>query len=318
MPRVLTNDFSWSKSRHEKLQECQRAYYLHYYASWGGWDKAASEDARQLYILKKLSNRFTWAGSLVHQSIKETLTDLRFGRPVDANNVVEWAHRRMQRDYRTSRARTYWQEKGRREFTGLVEHEYAEPVTNADWKSSWESVKAALEWFLRSPWLDKARSLGRDQWIEVDESFETANFSLEGLKVFAIPDFAYRDQDGTPWVVDWKTGKAREGYDAQVLGYALYVAQRYHFPVEQVKAVLVYLNEGKEQEVQVDLSQVEGFLTLFRESVARMRSLLHDVAENRPRGQDAFPMQEDVSRCARCVFRRACGRDSAALVAQVA
>ena len=318
MRRELSNDFSWSKSRHEKLQECHRAYYLHYYASWGGWKTEAPEAARQLYILKKLSNRWTWAGSLVHQSIKETLTDVRHGRPVDPTNVVEWAHRRMQRDYRTSRARTYWQEKGRREFTGLMEHEYQEPVSNAEWKASWESVKAALEWFLRSPWLEKARGLARDQWIEVDEPVDSANFALEGLKVYAIPDFVYRDDDGTPVVVDWKTGKARDGYDAQVLGYVLYVAQRYSHPVEKVKAVLVYLNEGKEQEVRVDVSQVEGFLAFFRESVTRMHSLLHDVAGNVARAQDAFPMREDISACARCVFRRACGRDAAALVAQVA
>ena len=61
MPRVLTNDFSWSKSRHEKLSECLRAYYFHYYRSWGGWDRAAPAEARELYTLKKLGNRFTWA-----------------------------------------------------------------------------------------------------------------------------------------------------------------------------------------------------------------------------------------------------------------
>ena len=45
MGRVLTNDFSWSKSRHEKFQECLRAYYLHYYGSWGGWEEGRERRA---------------------------------------------------------------------------------------------------------------------------------------------------------------------------------------------------------------------------------------------------------------------------------
>ena len=60
MKKVLTNDFSWSKSRHEKLAECKRAYYFHYYRSWGGWDAAAPKEAqgslRQLrHIIKSLA-----------------------------------------------------------------------------------------------------------------------------------------------------------------------------------------------------------------------------------------------------------------------
>jgi hypothetical protein len=67
---VLTNDFTWSKSRHEKFQDCRRAYYLHYYGSWGGWEDQAPADTRQLWVLKKLANRFNWAGNVVHAVIR--------------------------------------------------------------------------------------------------------------------------------------------------------------------------------------------------------------------------------------------------------
>jgi hypothetical protein len=68
---VLTNDFSWSKSRHEKFQDCRRAYFLHYYGSWGGWEDGAHPELRQLWVLKKLANRFHWAGGVVHAVIKD-------------------------------------------------------------------------------------------------------------------------------------------------------------------------------------------------------------------------------------------------------
>jgi CRISPR/Cas system-associated exonuclease Cas4 (RecB family) len=132
------------------------------------------------------------------------------------------------------------------------------------------------------------------------------------VKVFAIPDFAYVDADGSPVVVDWKTGKAREGYDEQVLGYALYVSQRYRLPMEKVRASLVYLNDGVEHQVQVDADAVEGFKSRFAQSVARMRELLADPASNTPKDESAFPQTENLSSCTRCAFRRPCGREAAA------
>ena len=122
MGKTLTNDFSWSKSRHEKFSECLRAYYLHYYRSWGGWDTEAPEETRQLYVLKKLHNRFTWAGAVVHDTIKNALRTVRFGGNVDPAWAIERAHRLMQQDWRHSAARGYWKERLRKEFGVLVEH----------------------------------------------------------------------------------------------------------------------------------------------------------------------------------------------------
>ena len=321
MPRVLTNDFSWSKSRHEKLTECLRAYYLHYYRSWGGWGREAPADVRELYTLKKLGNRFTWAGSVVHDAIKDVLLDIRAGRPVEPARVEERARNVMREDFRHSKSRAYRTGKGpRKSFAGLVEHEYAEPVTDQAWKDSWETARAALAGFFASRWPTVARGLKPEQWLEVDAGFEFSHFTLDGVKVFAIPDFAYVDDAGAPVVVDWKTGRAREGYDEQVLGYALYVAQRYRFPVERVRTALVYLNELKdaaplETDVPVDEAAISGFRAHFSRSVERMRALLAEPASNVAKDESAFPMTEDLGVCAKCVFRRACGRESVAIAA---
>jgi CRISPR/Cas system-associated exonuclease Cas4 (RecB family) len=308
---TLSNDFSWSKSRHEKFSECLRAYYLYYYRSWGGWEADAAKDVRELYVLKKLANRFSWAGSVVHESIKDVLLDWQAGRVVDPATVEARARKLMQDDFRHSRGKAYWNQKYRKQFTGLVEHEYGDTVPDEAWKQNWETVRGALAWFFASRWPQLARGLKPQQWLEVDAGFDFAHFTLDGIKVFAIPDFAFVDADGTTVVVDWKTGKARDGYDEQVLGYALYVSQRYRVPVEKVRASLVYLNEGKEQDVTVDPAAMESFRRHFDGSVARMRALLQDVATNTPLDAPAFPPTEDVGSCARCVFRRPCGREAA-------
>lgn len=312
MERILTNDFSWSKSRHEKFHECLRAYYLHYYHSWGGWEPDAPDEARRLYVLKKLSNRYSWAGRVVHEAIRDSLIGTRFGRTIDPARMIEKAHRLMQRDYLYSLRKRYWTEPYRRHFRGLVEHEYGEPISRDDWRQNWENARAALSWFFQSRWMSVARALKPEQWLEVDSaSFEDSSFVLDGVKVFAIPDFAYLDSDGAVMVVDWKTGKARAGHDDQVLGYALYVASRYQVPAQTVRTSLVYLNEGIEELVRIDGQVLMDFQDRFQRSVASMRSLLLDWAGNAPRPESAFPMTADLALCARCAFRRACGREGA-------
>lgn len=308
----ITNDFSWSKSRHEKFKECRRAYYLHYYKYWEGWKKDAPEWKRELYRLKKLGNRFTWAGSVVHDAIRDILLDVRAGRPPAPEAALERARGLMRMDFKHSRSLRYRSEKGRKNFFGLVEHEYSEPVSADDWKRSWDAVEQALRWFLQSRWLALAKTLEPKQWLEVDEGFENSNFQKDGVKVFAIPDFAYLDESGIPVVVDWKTGKARDGYDAQLLGYAVYLAARYRFPVETIQTVLVYLNEGTEQTVKVSLESLAEFERHFQESVRGMRALLSTPEQNVPHPEEAFPQNEDRAVCRRCVFRRPCGRDELA------
>src|SRR5512141_1428773 len=105
----IQNEFTWSKSRHEKLKECPRAYYLHYYGSWGGWDAAAPAATRELYVLKQLSSRWQWAGSLVHDAVEKALVRAKNGgplRPVD--DLVEQTRRRARAQWATSREKGYW------------------------------------------------------------------------------------------------------------------------------------------------------------------------------------------------------------------
>jgi CRISPR/Cas system-associated exonuclease Cas4 (RecB family) len=146
-------------------------------------------------------------------------------------------------------------------------------------------------------------------WIEIDEAdFEASAFPLDGVKVFAVPDLAFREADGGARVVDWKTGAQREGHDGQVLGYALYLAHRYGIDPLRVRASLVYLNAGAEVEVAVTPEALERFMAHFRGSVATMRGLLVDPGANAPRPEADFPLTEDLRTCGTCAFRRICGR----------
>ena len=301
----LQNEFSWSKSRHEKFAECRRLYYFTYYGAWGGWKDEAPALTRELYLLKKLSNRFQWAGNVVHDTIRECLTLARAGVMPNLERTRQLMLLRMRAEFRASRERRYrLVELGKRPL-GLVEHEYAEPVPDAEWKRNADNALASLERFFAGPYLERARRLRREQWLSIDE---LDAFLLDGIRVFAAPDFAYREDDGSTVVVDWKTGRPREGEEEQVQGYVLYAKHKWGVEPARTTAKLVYLGSGDERAVQVDDAALERFRAHFKLSVEGMHALLNDPSQNLPRDIEQFPPTEERARCGSCAFRRVCGR----------
>ncbi len=135
----LQNEFSWSKSRHEKFKECRRAYFYAYYGSWGGWEAEPGSRVRELYVLKKLSSRWQWAGSVVHDALKDMLHRARAtGRFWPEEDLVRRTRERARAQWARSREKSYWREAS--QIAGLVEHEYAEAVPGEEWKRIWDEV----------------------------------------------------------------------------------------------------------------------------------------------------------------------------------
>jgi hypothetical protein len=305
----LENEFSWSKSRHEKFQECRRAYYFTYYGSWGGWEAPAGSEVRELYVLKKLSSRWQWAGSLVHDALKRALVRAKGSGELPAlDRVLEHTRARARAAWASSREKSYWREASR--IVGLVEHEYGEPVPDAEWKRLWDQVvEGSLRAFWASPVLEVIRRTPRERWLTVDE---LDAWSFEGTKIWVAVDFAYRDADGRVHVLDWKTGKERGVDHVQVGIYALYAAQKWSVPPEAVTGGLVYLVAngapgGERVSVAADAAALERCTAEMRRSIAEMKAALADPARNVAR-IEAFPMLEARDACRRCPFRRPCGR----------
>jgi hypothetical protein len=301
----LTNDFTWSKSRHEKFKACPRAYWLTYYGSWGGWGAAAGSEVRELYILKRLSSRWQWAGSVVHSALERVLLAARAGRPFPAaDELVRRTRDRARAEWAGSREKIYWRDpKG---SVGLVEHEYADPVAGEEWKGLWEQViEGSLRAFFASDTLARIQRIPREHWLSVDE---LDHFMFDGTKVWIAVDFAYRDPEGRVHLLDWKTGREREVDHVQLGVYALYAQQKWGVSPEQVLAGLVYLQAGGDRvNVQVDPASLDECRETMRCSIAAMKERLDDPARNLA-AADRFPLLDSREACRRCAFRRPCGR----------
>jgi hypothetical protein len=305
----LANEFSWSKSRHEKFKDCRRAYFLAYYGSWGGWGAPAGSEVRELYVLKKLSSRWQWAGSIVHGAVKQVLERARAtGGLVPLERVLERTRARARAEWAGSREKAYWREASR--IVGLVEHEYAEVVPDADWKRLYEQVvEGSLRAFYGSAVLEEIRATPRADWLTVDQ---LDSWSFEGTKVWLAVDFAYRGRDGRVHLLDWKTGKERGVDHVQVGTYALYAREKWGVSPDGVVGGLVYLvgngvPGGERVDVAADPATLEACRAEMRASIAAMKAALADPERNVAR-PDAFPLLEDRGGCRRCPFRRPCGR----------
>jgi hypothetical protein len=302
----LTNDFTWSKSRHEKFRECRRAYFYQYYGSWGGWEGAPGSAVRELYVLKKLSSRWQWAGSLVHDALKGTLQRARATgqfRPLD--ELLARTRQRARMQWSTSREKSYWREASK--ITGLVEHEYAEPVANEEWKRIWDEViEGSLRAFYASETFAEVQRTPREKWLTVDE---LDSWIFDGTKVWVAIDFAYEDAQGRLHILDWKTGREREVDHTQVGIYALYARQKWGASADRVVGGLVYLSKpgGDRVSVPADPAALAACEEEMRASIAAMQELLDDSSSNRAR-LESFPPLVERDACRRCPFRRPCGR----------
>src|SRR2546428_13921475 len=84
----LTNEFSWSRSRDNAFQECKRKYFYRYYGAWGGWDAAAPQEVRRLYILKRVASRRQWAGRAGHDAIEIALHAVAHGPDIPVEPFI--------------------------------------------------------------------------------------------------------------------------------------------------------------------------------------------------------------------------------------
>lgn len=311
MGKTITNEFGWSKSRHTIFTECQRSYFLRYYESWGGWETSAKAEARLAYVLKGLETRWSWSGKVVHDVVAGVLEDIRFGRPYDPAKKIADTRALMRADFAHSKRLLHHKAKLRKQFGGLVEHELALPVPPEEWKAIWENAEKGLTWWFASKWPELAKSLKPEQWLAADvRDFDNMVFQHDGIRTFAIPDFAYLDEKGAV-VVDWKTGHPRESFDPGIVGYALSLEDKFGVAASTMRGLFVYLATGQEKELLIDEDLISRFEDYKRTSAHLMQGMLVDPTKNVPKKREHFPMTQDRDRCERCAYSKICKKERA-------
>ncbi|MGH7163627.1 MAG: PD-(D/E)XK nuclease family protein [Planctomycetota bacterium] len=295
----LENTFSWSLSRHRTFQDCPRRYWYHYYGSWGGWAPDAPAEARELYLLKNITNFDLAAGDCVHRAIERALQQWARGVATDPEQAVAWCKQEMQRALEESRAEA-WRENPKR-CTRFFEHHYGPPPDRATLERVAAKVGTSVRGFFGSAAYARIRETDPADWLPIEK---LDSFVFEGTKVFAVPDFACRS-DGEVILFDWKTGRRDDRNDDQVALYTLFAVAKWGADASKVRGAPVYLLEGGPFEPQrITPGDLDRVGALVRSSIEAMRSRLSDAAANVAL-REAYGARPGAV-CRRCPFRGVC------------
>jgi len=297
----LKNELSWSKTRDEIFKTCPRQYWFAYYGFWNGWLKDAPERTRQIYVLKNLKNRHTWAGEKIHHCIQRSINNIRRGiKVLPVEEIISITLNRMRAEFRSSRAKNYWKKP---KTCALFEHEYGVEVTDQQWKEMAQNVETCLKNFYASDINASLKSHGKEGWLEV-EAF--SSFHLENSKVNVAIDCAIKEGNSII-IYDWKTGKAlSEDLSIQLGCYAFYAMEKWNLPPESLKVIEYNLFFNKANSFSVTMGEVEGIKGYIKGSVKDMHSLLKHPENNIPLPEDQFSKVEDERVSLRCNFRNVC------------
>ena len=305
--KKLKSELTWSFSRDRLFNECPRAYFYHYYASWGGWDAKATPFCRKAYILKNIRSIDVWIGDIVHQVIKwilesrvgDNTTLFKEGRDIPYEQAVKTAKNLLTKTWEQSRSRK-WGENIKQNLN-LFEHYYKQEPTREQLKVKLEKVANSIGNFYKSGLSAKFSKLSVENFLSIDA---LSSFDFEGTKVFAIPDFAIRD--GQEYLLyDWKTGKGSEKDILQLSCYVLFAMSKWQVSEDKIKIIPAYLAQNESMPLSVEAmtpGQVKGYI---RQSIEAMKGVLTDVRTNKADIAN-FAKTDNSRRCQKCKFQEIC------------
>ncbi len=296
---MLKNEFSWSHSRAEMFQRCQREYYYNYYGAWGGWLPAADPLKRELYILKNIKNRWAWMGDLVHFFIEKISAALLRKEAVLSEQILQQADQAMRREFIQSRDKKYRLDP--KNQNGLVEHEYNLTLPDQDWKWIHGNVKRCLTNFFFSRIYSQIKELDPSAVFNIEK---LDNFEFEGVKIYAKPDLAYRSQEKI-YLIDWKTGEPAADHLIQVNSYILYAEKKWRVDPQQIQAKIVYLKNLEEKDIAVTNDSQDQIKNHMRDSIQRMKIASVNPESGEP-SLALSPMTQDRAHCKWCRFQGIC------------
>lgn len=307
-------EFSWSLSRHDMFDLCERKYYYHYYGSHKGWEVGAPN--HKIYALKNLTNLHLVFGSAVHAVIKEVIFSYIGGNTVDRGYITDYIQDAL-RDACKVDKKAWWVRPGRNHYLmelayyGGFKSKMVEKIVNTI-----NEKKANVEDnFYESKTFEELESGDVEKILEIDEELsneDVGRFDVNGTTVFAKIDFLYRRKsDGKTIIVDWKTDRSvvdRSAHNRQLGIYAYYVNKKYGVPIEDMILRVESLVEGEHIEVPFTekvFGKVESFVV---GSIERIKGLVVDknTILNRPLPPADFTATEDKTECKTCKFRALC------------
>ena len=308
--------FSWSISRANKFEFCNRQYYYHYYGSWKGWEDQASERTKLIYILKNRKSLPAWKGSLIHSGISKFLS-----RQIHISDLIEQIKQRAYYEFDQSAKQEYLNPGMAKRAFGLIEHYYGEITSEKTLNETILDVETCLTQFSKTPFrnlIQDAKRCNFRVFIEPsdDRNLDLGKFldnSIADCEIYAKPDFVFERPRNRLFVLDWKTGKPNIEFNTsevstQLSFYSMWVANKGLFDTnekDKIFAYEYYLPSCTKIGAEVKPEFIDAAIKYCKDSIERMRAPLSDKINNWGE-EKAFEAIPSINRCSYCNFRAVC------------
>lgn len=302
----LANDFSWSFSRRNTFDECQKKYWYTYYGSWEGWpktpyDKRPSIDplAAHLYALKQMQSIPTFVGTVVHNTIEHFLKEKK---PFSESVLLEHAKAHFERGLDEAKHEVW--RKSPKKHTNLFECYYGGVLSEESLEQARLKINQSLVNWYSSPIVKELLFHPAASVLSV-EALEF--FSLENqYKIIVVIDLALVWKGDTYILFDWKTGSETEKTEQQLYCYALFANKVWQVPLDKIILAPFYLftntyyKIGKGQAKQIEQDKLEATEQGIVDSCKQL-VVLHKNQD--PQG---FAYTQERSKCTTCPFKEVC------------
>ncbi|MDF7800242.1 PD-(D/E)XK nuclease family protein [Pontiellaceae bacterium B1224] len=308
----LKNTFSWSFSASEDFEQCRRRRYWSKYGMWGGWARNASEEQKTAYRLNKMDNRWGLMGQAAENAIMWVLKQHQQGKVV----TVDDAWKTIARPFMTKK----WNESlegnwrsAPKQFCCLRDH-YYNKLAGEEEKEAKRAVAAQIQNCIQNfiekvlPRIGTIKPAQEFQIATPDLGGDVEHFIYEGVKIYSIPDYAYRIGDEVH-IHDWKAGKIKaDQHRLQLSLYALWAIVKHGATLDKIFLYVEYLNEGQVLPFQITAEQLEETKALMSDSVGEMTEYLvdHDRDKNEPLPKEEWELALDPASCGMCDFYELC------------
>ena len=268
--------------------------------SWGGWDKSATQDSKILYELKNLKTLNAWTEQIFRDAVRDVFIKSRNGfEKFTPAEIRKTALKQLRSDWIGMLA-CEWKNDPKK--LNLLEFHYSDNSArrNNDVQDIADLLIGRIEKLSASPVFAE---LAKISYLDYRDFKRPDCFELDGIKVWAAPDFIYSREDGTLNVLNFFNGvpSDNELWDFRSAVGVLFAGRKFNAAEEKINCHNLFFRQGDE-----DILRVYSYRNL-----CEVRRIIHESSvdmagfENDSPGIDPAETKS-AEKCGNCEFRRVC------------
>ena len=292
MTTILKNSFSWSFSRYNLFNFCERAYYYHYYESWNGWDHYAFNESKKAFRLKHLLSKKMWLRRILRKSLVNAINT----KPLSNKSLaVEFKHQLCKilfADINSIHSEE-WRDDPKKICIDELYYGKNTQDQITDWIKS--ETKNRVDILANSKLL---HGLSNVPYSAFSATSTPISFNVNSVKIWSSPDLIWNHHGKTNILNlnDWKGWSFLGGL------YTLYAQLQLNYTPNNIVCHSIFFNEDNCFSVYGIRSPKE-IINLIMDSSEKMQSRL---THNKRAYTANFQKTTEQKKCERCHFRAIC------------